>query len=83
MYLCMYLGRFGSTKIDANLIKRIEKSTGKPVHHLLRRGIFFSQRFVKLMAQKCIGLKEPRKLPDNPDFVLLLSDNIDILMRKF
>ena len=55
----MYLGRFGSTKIDANLIKRIEKSTGKPVHHLLRRGIFFSQRFVELIAQKCIGLKEP------------------------
>ena len=43
MYLCMYLGRFGSTKIDANLIKRIEKSTGKPVHHLLRRGIFLSE----------------------------------------
>ncbi|WAR18821.1 SYWC-like protein [Mya arenaria] len=37
-------GRFGSQKIDDELINRIEKVTGKPVHHLLRRGIFFSQR---------------------------------------
>ncbi|XP_052767278.1 tryptophan--tRNA ligase, cytoplasmic-like [Mya arenaria] len=36
--------RFGSQKIDDELINRIEKVTGKPVHHLLRRGIFFSQR---------------------------------------
>ncbi|XP_048737171.1 tryptophan--tRNA ligase, cytoplasmic-like [Ostrea edulis] len=36
--------RFGSTKIDDALIQRIEKVTGKPVHHLLRRGKFFSQR---------------------------------------
>ena len=38
--------RFGSTKIDDALLQRIEKLTGKPVHHLLRRGKFFSQRFV-------------------------------------
>ncbi|XP_060574814.1 tryptophan--tRNA ligase, cytoplasmic-like [Ruditapes philippinarum] len=36
--------RFGSQKVDDELIKRIEKVTGKPVHHLIRRGIFFSQR---------------------------------------
>ncbi|XP_022332328.2 tryptophan--tRNA ligase, cytoplasmic-like [Crassostrea virginica] len=36
--------RFGSTKIDDALLQRIEKLTGKPVHHLLRRGKFFSQR---------------------------------------
>lgn len=36
--------RFGSSKIDAELIARIEKITGKPAHHLLRRGIFFSHR---------------------------------------
>lgn len=35
--------RFGSTKIDDALLQRIEKVTGKPVHHLLRRGKFFSQ----------------------------------------
>ncbi|XP_045186372.1 tryptophan--tRNA ligase, cytoplasmic-like [Mercenaria mercenaria] len=36
--------RFGSQKVDDELIKRIERVTGKPAHHLLRRGIFFSQR---------------------------------------
>ncbi|XP_067119937.1 tryptophan--tRNA ligase, cytoplasmic [Centruroides vittatus] len=36
--------RFGSSKIDTELIARIEKITGKPAHHLLRRGIFFSHR---------------------------------------
>ncbi|KAL5009393.1 hypothetical protein ScPMuIL_014974 [Solemya velum] len=36
--------RFGSSKIDDVLIARIEKLTGKPAHHLLRRGIFFSHR---------------------------------------
>lgn len=36
--------RFGSQKVDDALIQRMEKVTGKPVHHLLRRGIFFSQR---------------------------------------
>lgn len=38
--------RFGSSKIDDALLQRIEKVTGKPVHHLLRRGKFFSQRCV-------------------------------------
>ncbi|XP_022325682.2 tryptophan--tRNA ligase, cytoplasmic-like [Crassostrea virginica] len=41
--------KFGSTKIDEGLIERIEKSTGKPVHHLLRRGIFFSQRDMEMI----------------------------------
>ena len=36
--------RFGSSKIDDVLIKRIEAVTKKPAHHLLRRGIFFSHR---------------------------------------
>ena len=36
--------RFGSTKIDAALLERFEAVTGKPVHHLLKRGIFFSHR---------------------------------------
>ncbi|XP_053380677.1 tryptophan--tRNA ligase, cytoplasmic-like [Mercenaria mercenaria] len=35
---------FGSTRIDGALLKRIEKATGKPVHHLLKRGVFFSMR---------------------------------------
>ena len=36
--------RFGSSKIDGALLARFEAVTGKPVHHLLKRGIFFSHR---------------------------------------
>ncbi|KFD71796.1 hypothetical protein M514_15906, partial [Trichuris suis] len=36
--------RFGCEKIDSGLIKRICNLTGRPVHHLLRRGIFFAHR---------------------------------------
>jgi len=36
--------RFGSSKIDDALLARFEAVTGKPVHHLLKRGIFFSHR---------------------------------------
>ncbi|KAK3094172.1 hypothetical protein FSP39_025000 [Pinctada imbricata] len=36
--------KFGSKRIDEDLIKRIEKVTKKGVHHMLKRGIFFSHR---------------------------------------
>ncbi|KAI1285419.1 Tryptophan--tRNA ligase, cytoplasmic [Halotydeus destructor] len=36
--------RFGSSKIDDALIKRLETITKCKAHHLLRRGIFFSHR---------------------------------------
>ena len=36
--------RFGSTPIDDALIARFERLTGKPVHHFIRRGLFFSHR---------------------------------------
>jgi len=36
--------RFGSSKVDEDLVKRIERLTNKPAHRLLRRGIFFSHR---------------------------------------
>ncbi|XP_058129833.1 tryptophan--tRNA ligase, cytoplasmic [Anopheles ziemanni] len=36
--------RFGCSHIDAALVERLEKVAGKPVHHLIRRGIFFSHR---------------------------------------
>ncbi|XP_004921808.1 tryptophan--tRNA ligase, cytoplasmic [Bombyx mori] len=36
--------RFGSQKIDDELIQRFEKVIGRKAHHLLRRGIFFSHR---------------------------------------
>jgi hypothetical protein len=35
---------FGTKRITQSQIDRIERLTGKPVHHLLRRGIFFSHR---------------------------------------
>lgn len=36
--------RFGSSKIDKELINRIERATGQRPHHFLRRGVFFSHR---------------------------------------
>ncbi|XP_076762498.1 tryptophanyl-tRNA synthetase [Xylocopa sonorina] len=36
--------RFGSSKIDEELLARFEKITGHKPHHFLRRGIFFSHR---------------------------------------
>nr|CDS26036.1 tryptophanyl tRNA synthetase [Hymenolepis microstoma] len=36
--------RFGCSPIEPALIERFEKVTGKPVHHLIRRGIFFAHR---------------------------------------
>ncbi|XP_060805285.1 tryptophan--tRNA ligase, cytoplasmic [Amyelois transitella] len=36
--------RFGSQKIDDELIARFEKVTGHKAHHLLKRGVFFSHR---------------------------------------
>jgi len=35
---------FGSQRISPQLLERIEKVTGKPPHHWLRRGLFFSHR---------------------------------------
>ncbi|XP_075387900.1 tryptophan--tRNA ligase, cytoplasmic isoform X2 [Tenrec ecaudatus] len=36
--------RFGSSKIDPELISRIERAIGQKAHRFLRRGIFFSHR---------------------------------------
>lgn len=38
--------RFGSSKIDTDLINRIERAIGQKPHRFLRRGIFFSHRWV-------------------------------------
>eukprot|EP00038_Savillea_parva_P029931 m.74336 g.74336 ORF g.74336 m.74336 type:complete len:656 (-) comp8908_c0_seq1:240-2207(-) len=35
---------FGTEMIDDAVIARVEKLTGKPAHHFLKRGIFFSHR---------------------------------------
>ncbi len=36
--------KFGSSKIDDALISKIEAIVKQPVHHFIRRGIFFSHR---------------------------------------
>jgi len=38
------LDNFGAEEITPEILKRIEELTGRPPHHLLRRGIFFSHR---------------------------------------
>jgi tryptophanyl-tRNA synthetase len=38
--------RFGSSKISPELIARIESIIKRPVHHFIRRGIFFSHRLI-------------------------------------
>lgn len=50
--------KFGSTRIDKALLDRFEKVTGKKPHHLLTRGIFFSQRDVSYILD-CYEKKEP------------------------
>uniref|UniRef100_A0A1L8DHY6 Tryptophan--tRNA ligase, cytoplasmic n=1 Tax=Nyssomyia neivai TaxID=330878 RepID=A0A1L8DHY6_9DIPT len=49
--------RFGSSKVDDEILARFEKVTGKPCHHLLRRGIFFSHRDLHTI----LTLKEQNK----------------------
>lgn len=49
--------RFGSSKIDDALIEKFEKVTGKPAHHFIRRGIFFSHRDLNYI----LSLKEQGK----------------------
>jgi len=44
--------RFGSTKIDDQLISRIQQATGRPIHHLLKRGIFFSHRDFEMILDR-------------------------------
>lgn len=54
---CIFLERFGSSKIDQELIDRLEQITKRPVHHFLKRGIFFSHRDLHTI----LNLKEQGK----------------------
>lgn len=36
--------QFGSTELTPALVARLERVTGRPAHHFLRRGIYFSHR---------------------------------------
>lgn len=38
--------RFGSRPIPESLIQRVEQLTGRPAHPFLKRGFFFSHRYV-------------------------------------
>ena len=38
--------RFGSSPISQELIDRVERLTKRPAHPFLKRGFFFSHRFV-------------------------------------
>jgi tryptophanyl-tRNA synthetase len=43
---------FGCEHIEPAMIEKFEKLTGKPAHHLLRRGIFFSHRDLAMVLDK-------------------------------
>lgn len=36
--------QFGSAELTPALVARLERVTGRPAHHFLRRGIYFSHR---------------------------------------
>jgi tryptophanyl-tRNA synthetase len=40
----LLINQFGSKQIEKDVLDRMERLTGKPVHRFLRRGIFFSHR---------------------------------------
>ncbi|RKP20615.1 tryptophanyl-tRNA synthetase, partial [Rozella allomycis CSF55] len=50
--------QFGASRIDEKLLQRWEKVTGKPPHHFLKRGIFFSHRDIEMILER-----HEKKLP--------------------
>jgi len=38
------IDKFGSSPINEEMVARFERVTGKPAHHFLKRGVFFSHR---------------------------------------
>ncbi|KAF5405701.1 Tryptophanyl-tRNA synthetase [Paragonimus heterotremus] len=50
--------RFGCSKITESLLSRFEKACKQPLHHLLRRGIFFSHRDLEFIIT-CVEQKKP------------------------
>lgn len=41
--------QFGSQRLEADLVARLERVTGRKCHRLIRRGIFFSHRDLHLI----------------------------------
>ena len=66
--------KFGSSNIDKDLIERMEKLTGKPAHHLLRRGIFFSHRYIVSVNIGYTRLR--RRVPLVEQELLTLSEHL-------
>ncbi|KAK6481551.1 tryptophan--tRNA ligase [Huso huso] len=50
--------RFGSSKIEAELIERMERVTGQKAHRFLRRGIFFSHRRVQQPSPSALDMHQ-------------------------
>lgn len=46
------IDRFGSQRIDENLLERFEKVTGHKAHRLMRRGMIFSHRDLTSILDK-------------------------------
>lgn len=46
------ISQFGSRPISPELLARFEQLTGKPPHHFLRRGIFFSHRDLEQLLNR-------------------------------
>jgi tryptophanyl-tRNA synthetase len=49
--------QFGTRRIDTELLERFEKLTGKKAHPLLKRGMFFSHRYVLVLATMACKLQ--------------------------
>jgi hypothetical protein len=43
------IDQFGTRRIDAKLLERFEKLTGQRPHVFLRRGMFFSHRYIAML----------------------------------
>ncbi len=43
------IDQFGTRRIDAKLLERFEKLTGQKPHVFLRRGMFFSHRYIAML----------------------------------
>jgi tryptophanyl-tRNA synthetase len=55
------IDQFGTRRIDAALLERFERLTGHRAHVFLRRGMFFSHRYVTTAPNTRICLKVTRK----------------------
>lgn len=55
---CLLSERFGCSKIDPVLIEKLEAAAGRPIHPLIRRGIFFSHRDLHTILDLVLAKKK-------------------------